>query len=190
MTLRGGWFRVQDWLTLRAHRQDLPYLRRALAIESGFRLLDVGGGTGVYTATFGRGAEEIVVLEPHDAKVRYGRLRRPNLRFVSAQAEEIPFPDDHFDRATAIVSFHHLQGPDRALDEIHRVLKAGGRLVVEEFDPQHGRGRRAHTFERIFGGNHSTFYTPDELRTKLEAHGFGGIAHERVGPGYLLTAGA
>ncbi len=131
-----------------------------------------------------------MVLEPHDATVRYGRRRRPNLRFVSAQAEEIPFPDDHFDRATAILSFHHLQGPDRALGEIHGVLKAGGRLVVGEFDPNHGRGRRASTFERTFGGNRSTFYTPDELRSKLEEHGFGGIAHETIGPGYLLTAGA
>ena len=183
-----GWFRVQDWLSVRAHRQDLPYLRRALAIESGSRLLDVGGGTGAFTAVFGQGAEEIVVLEPHDAKVRYGRRRRPNLRFISAQAEEIPFPDDYFDRVTIIVSFHHVQGPDQALEEIRRVLKAGGRFVVEEFDPNHGRGRRAHALERTFGGDQSIFYTPDELRSKLEGHGFGGIAHETVGPGYLLTA--
>jgi ubiquinone/menaquinone biosynthesis C-methylase UbiE len=188
--LRGGLLRVQDWLSVRAHRGDLPSLRRALAIESGFRLLDVGGGTGAYTAVFGQGAEEIAVLEPHEARVRYGRQRRPHLRFVSAPAEAIPFPDDHFDRVTTIVSFHHVQEPDRALEEIRRVLKAGGRFVVEEFDPNHGRGRRAHAFERTFGGDQSIFYTPDELRSKLEGHGFGAIAHEMVGPGYLMTAEA
>ena len=188
MTLRAGWFRVQDWLSVRAHRQDLPYLRRALALEPGFRLLDVGGGTGAYTAVFGQGAEEIVVLEPHDAKVRYGQQRRPNLRFVSALVEEIPFPDGHFDRTTAIVSFHHVQTPDRALEEMHRVLKAGGRLVVEEFDPSRGQRKRTHAFERTFGGDQSIFYTPDELRSKLEEHGFNGIAPEMIGPGYLLTA--
>ncbi|MFQ5918453.1 MAG: class I SAM-dependent methyltransferase [Thermoplasmata archaeon] len=188
MTLRGGLFRIQDWLSVRAHRGDLPHLRRALALEPGSRLLDVGGGTGAYTALFGQGAEEIVVLEPHEARLRYGRLRRPHLRFVSAQAEEIPLPDGHFDRVTTIVSFHHVLRPDRALEEIRRVLKARGRFVVEEFDPNHGRGRRAHAFERTFGGDQSMFYTPEELRSKLEEHGFGGIDHEMVGPGYLLTA--
>ncbi len=171
VTLRAGWFRVQDWLSVRAHRRDLPYLRRALAIEPGFRLLDVGGGTGAYTAMFGQGAEEMVVLERHDAKARYGQQRRPNLRFVAAPAEEIPFPDGHFNRTTAIVSFHHAQTPDRAPLEIHRVLKAGGRLVGEEFDPSRGRGRRTHAFERTFGGDQSIFYTPDELRSSSKSTG-------------------
>lgn len=60
--LRGGIFRVQDFFSLRAHRADLPYLRAALALEPGFRLLDMGGGTGAYTAVFAAGCEEIVVL--------------------------------------------------------------------------------------------------------------------------------
>lgn len=187
-TFRAGLFRVQDWLSLRAHRGDLPYLRRALALEPGFRLIDIGGGTGAYTAAFALGAEEIVVLEPAGARVRYGEQRRPGLRFVSARAEEIPLPEDHFDRVTAIVSFHHVHDPDRALAEIHRVLKPRGRFVVEEFDPDGARCRRAHALESTFGGGDFHFYTPEELRLTLEEHGFRGITHEMVGPGYLLTA--
>jgi demethylmenaquinone methyltransferase/2-methoxy-6-polyprenyl-1,4-benzoquinol methylase len=188
--LRAGLFRVQDWLSVRAHREDLPYLRRALALEPGFRLVDMGGGTGAYTAVFAAGCEEIVVLEPDRRKVAYGERRRPHVQFVAGQAEEIPFPDDHFDRATALVSLHHVQDQDRALQEVHRVLKPGGRFVIEEFDPREGRGKRAHIFESTFGGGHSTFFTPEDLRAKLEKHGLRGIAHEAVGPGYLLTAEA
>ncbi|MFQ5986321.1 MAG: class I SAM-dependent methyltransferase [Thermoplasmata archaeon] len=188
MGLRAGLLRVQDWLSVRAHRQDLPYLRRALAIEPGFRLLDIGGGTGAYTRVFATGCEEIVVLEPDKRKATYGERRRPNVRFVIGQVEEIPFSDDHFDRVTALVSLHHVQDHGRGLREVRRVLKPEGRFVVEEFDPRKGRGRRAHVFESTFGGGHSTFYTPDDLMAKLEEHGFSGVTFESVGPGYLAVA--
>lgn len=186
--LRAGFLRVQDFLNLRTHRRDLSRLRAALAIEPGFRLLDVGGGTGVFTAVFAKGCKEIVVLEPDARKLAYGGRRRPGLRFVHGQAEEIPFPDGQFDRAVAIVSFHHILDPDRALEEVHRVLKPSGRFVLEEFDPIRGAGKRAHFFESTFGGGQSTFYTPSDLGAKLEAHGFHGVAIEPVGPGYLVTA--
>ncbi|MFQ5907619.1 MAG: class I SAM-dependent methyltransferase [Thermoplasmata archaeon] len=188
--LRGGLLRVQDFFSLRAHRAELPSLRAALALEPTFRLLDMGGGTGAFTAVFAARCEEIVVLEPDRRKVAYGERRRPHVQFVAGQAEEIPFPDDHFDRATALVSLHHVHDQDRGLQEVHRVLKPGGRFVVEEFDPREGRGRRAHIFESTFGGSHSTFLTPEDLHARLEKHGFRGIAHEAVGPGYLLTAEA
>ncbi|MFQ6013614.1 MAG: class I SAM-dependent methyltransferase [Thermoplasmata archaeon] len=188
--LRAGFLRVQDWINLRTHRRDLPFLRAALALEPGCRLLDIGGGTGAYTAVFAAGCEEIVVLEPDGGKVAYGGRRRPGLRFVSGQAEEIPFPDGHFDRAAAIVSFHHVSDPDRALQEIHRVLRPAGRFVLEEFDPTRGPGKRAHFLESTFGGGRSTFYTPAALMARLEEHGFQATSHERVGPGYLLIAEA
>ncbi|MFQ5552285.1 MAG: class I SAM-dependent methyltransferase [Thermoplasmata archaeon] len=188
MGLRAGLLRVQDWLSVRAHRQDLPYLRRALAIEPSFRLLDIGGGTGAYTTVFAAGCEEVVVLEPDRRKAAYGERRRPNVRFVNGQAEEIPFTDDYFDRATALVSLHHVQDHDGGLREVRRVLKPPGRFVVEEFDPREGRGRRAHVFEGTFGGGHSTFYAPDDLAAKLKEHGFSEVAFEFVGPGYLAVA--
>ncbi|MEE9592150.1 MAG: hypothetical protein V3W28_01040 [Thermoplasmata archaeon] len=62
--------------------------------------------------------------------------------------------------------------------------------MVEEFDPSRGRGSRTHAFERTFGGDRSIFYAPEELQSTLEEHGFHGIAHEMVVPGYLLTADA
>lgn len=186
--LRAGLLRIQDFLTVRARRKDLPRFRALLAIEPGSRLLDVGGGTGAFTEQFADGCDEIVVLEPDAGKVRYGGRRREGLRFVHGHAEEIPFPDGYFDRAMAIVSLHHFANHDRALEEIRRVLAPSGRLVIHELDPSRGPGRRSHSLEKVFGGGHSTFFEPGELTEKLEEHGFREVAVQRAPVGYSITA--
>lgn len=188
MGLRAAVFRIQDFLGARAHRRDLPYLREALALEEGCRLLDIGGGTGAFTAQFARGCEETVVLEPDPRKVAYGARRRPHLQFLPGRAEAIPFPDGHFDRVVAIVSLHHVADPDQALEEVARVLSPAGRFIVEEFDPHRPRTHRLHALQKTFGGGSLTFFTPTQLERLLESHELRLVDVQTVGPGYLVTA--
>jgi demethylmenaquinone methyltransferase/2-methoxy-6-polyprenyl-1,4-benzoquinol methylase len=58
---------------------------------------------------------------------------RPNLTFVEANAEELPFPDKTFDAYTIAFGIRNVPRIDRALSEAYRVLKRGGRLLVLEF---------------------------------------------------------
>ncbi len=51
-------------------------------------------------------------------------------RFVTGNAHELPFPDGHFDRSVMTCVLHHLVDPERALIELRRVTRPGGRVSV------------------------------------------------------------
>jgi ubiquinone/menaquinone biosynthesis C-methylase UbiE len=100
---------------------------------SGERLLDIGCGNGAYTTALGAGFEEVygVDVEP----VRVADFRRhvdgdPKFRISVASAEALPLPDDHFDVVTAIEVIEHIVDLERAMGEIHRVLRPGGGFLV------------------------------------------------------------
>ena len=176
--------RLQDVVRARSRRPILPLLREAAQPGPSVRLLDVGGGTGAVTELFTAGCREVVVLEPDPKRVAYGQRRRPSLRFHAGQAEHLPFPDASFEVVVALVSFHHFADPDQAMREIRRVLTPSGRLVVEEFDPRRGKGK----WLRHFGEHDRTLHTPERLRGRLEAQGFGVLRVTEDSLGYLVIA--
>ena len=57
----------------------------------------------------------------------------PAPRFQQGDALQLPYPDAHFDVATVSYGLRNLADLDRGLQELHRVLKPGGRLLVLEF---------------------------------------------------------
>ena len=74
-------------------------------------------------------------MEPKQKVADYGRLHRPHIRFLQGEAENIPFPEEYFDKIIVSFSFHHFPNQDRSLEEMKRVLKLNGMLVIVESDP-------------------------------------------------------
>jgi len=164
--------RIEDRISVRRRRADLPAIRGLLAVKKGDRLLDVGGGTGALAAVLGGEEAKAVVLEPNPRKVAFGRSRHPQMEFHEGFAERMPFPDGSFDCAMAMLSFHHVEDPERALREVQRVLRPSGRFLLEEFYPASAPGALA---RRLFGrrhGGHHRFHDPEELKAALGAAGF------------------
>ena len=102
-----------------------------LDLRPGQRLLDVGGGTARVSTTLPADCTRVVV-DASLAMLRQGRGRAVLL--CAAVAERLPFPDASFDRCLFVDSLHHLLDQRRAAAESLRVLRLGGRLVVEEPD--------------------------------------------------------
>jgi SAM-dependent methyltransferase len=100
-----------------------------IAAPSTRTVLDLGAGTGKLTRILASAFERVVAVEPASAMRRMLVRRCPGVRALSGSAEDIPLPDDSADAVFAAQAFHTFDGP-RALSEIARVLRPGGRLVL------------------------------------------------------------
>jgi SAM-dependent methyltransferase len=106
-------------------REAVGLLTRGL--PGGARVLDLGAGTGKFTAMILEPRREVVALEPV-AQMRAQLARElPAVRVAAGAAEAIPFADGTFDAVFAAQAFHWFDGP-RTLAGIHRVLRPGGTL--------------------------------------------------------------
>ena len=101
---------------------------------SGKKVLDVGCGNGYVLERFAREKADVygIDITPMSIKLCNQRFDFKGIKgdFRVANAEEIPFPDNYFDCVTSMGVLHHVPDTQKAVDEIFRVLKPGGRLIV------------------------------------------------------------
>jgi demethylmenaquinone methyltransferase/2-methoxy-6-polyprenyl-1,4-benzoquinol methylase len=133
---------MNDVMSLGIHRLWKWRTVERAAVRPGMRVLDLAGGTGDLAAAFAPRVGErgrVTVCDINASMLAVGRDRlldqgrAGNLDFVQADAEVLPFPDESFDRVTIAFGLRNVTRKERALAEMRRVLKAGGRLLVLEF---------------------------------------------------------
>ncbi len=111
-------------------RHAYPALGFALEVGTaqGIRARSMAGlHAGVHVTGIDRSEELLSVAATDTAEVR-------NLNFLKADVYELPFADNTFDFIYARLVFMHLSDPLKALANLHRVLKPGGRLLIEDAD--------------------------------------------------------
>lgn len=109
---------------------------RAVAPKRGERILDLAAGTGTSSMAFVPSGAHVVAADFSRGMIAEGRRRHgdvPNLEFVQADATDLPFQDGEFDAVTMSFGLRNVNDPRRALRELRRVTKPGGRIVVCEF---------------------------------------------------------
>ena len=143
-------------------------------VRAGDRALDLGCGTGEFTAELAQAGAVAVGVDVADAAIERARARHPGLDFRLVPIDgPLPFEDNSFDLVWASEVIEHVADTAGWLSEVRRVLAPAGRLLMTT--PSHGRLRVA-----IFGlerfaeplGDHLHLYTKRSLRELLDEFGF------------------
>ncbi|UCE88532.1 MAG: bifunctional demethylmenaquinone methyltransferase/2-methoxy-6-polyprenyl-1,4-benzoquinol methylase UbiE [Pseudomonadota bacterium] len=133
---------MNDLMSMGIHRLWKRYTIEMCGVHAGNRVLDLAGGTGDLATRFARlvGPQGLVVLaDINESMLKVGRERLidkgmvGNVKYVQADAEALPFPDNYFDRITIAFGLRNVTDKNRALRSMLRVLKPGGALLVLEF---------------------------------------------------------
>ncbi|MER7798241.1 demethylmenaquinone methyltransferase [Microbacterium sp. NPDC096154] len=109
---------------------------RAVTPRPGERILDLAAGTGASSISLARSGAAVVAADFSPGMIAEGRRRHGdvrNLEFVEADATALPFGDAEFDAVTMSFGLRNVKQPKKALAELLRVTKPGGRLVICEF---------------------------------------------------------
>lgn len=116
-------------------------LRRFLAPGPDWRVADFGSGAGLFTTELAPVADTVFAVDVRrDLHTVYREHGIPaNVTPVTADFANLPFPDNHLDGGVSIRTYHH--GFESALDEIARVVRPGGRLVIVDWSAT-GAGER------------------------------------------------
>jgi len=133
---------MNDLMSFGIHRVWKRYTIEMSGVRPGHNVLDLAGGTGDLAAKFARivGQEgSVTVADINDSMLKVGRERlldkgiAGNVEYVQANAECLPFPDNHFDAITIAFGLRNVTDKDAALRSMYRVLKPGAPLLILEF---------------------------------------------------------
>ena len=105
----------------------------AVAAKPGERILDIAAGTGTSSAALAKSGADVVAVDFSKGMIDVGRRKHPSISFVEADASKLPFAAGEFDAVTISFGLRNIEDPKKALAEMYRVTKPGGRLVVCEF---------------------------------------------------------
>lgn len=137
MTIRSRIFALTyDRMIAKAERAGLAAHRAAVLAGVTGRVLEIGGGTGANLVHYGPGVACLTLTEPDPAMLK--RLRRraeelaPTATVLRATAEDLPFDDAVFDVVVSTLTLCSVGDQRRAVGELRRVLRPGGRLLFVE----------------------------------------------------------
>jgi len=131
---------MNDLMSLGLHRLWKIFTIETSAVKAGDRVLDVASGTGDLARAFAKrvGPQgEVWITDINRPMLEVGRDRLADsgllLPLAQCDAEKLPFPANHFDCVSVAFGLRNMTHKERALAEMRRVLRPGGRLLVLEF---------------------------------------------------------
>ena len=137
---------------------------------------DLGSGSGHITAALAPFVKNVIAVDGSSAMLEAARNRlkeTPNVELRLGELESLPINNNQLDAAILVLVLHHLPEPEKAISEVARVIRPGGRLVIVDMLP-HDRDYYRQQMGHIWLG-----FSEDQLNHYLESTEFEGI---RIGP--------
>ena len=181
---------IWDETTSEKDTTKLKRMARRLSIKPGSTVLDVGTGTGVFTpfllSKIGRNGQ-IVALDFAEEMLRKAQAKgsNGNIDYLHADVTNIPLGEEIFDIVICYSSFPHFQNKPRALAEMNRVIKTGGKLFICHTSSQ---TKINEIHRQIPAVENDTIPDEDEIQIMLSIAGFTDIMIEDSSESYLASA--
>ena len=202
---------MNDLMSAGLHRAWKAYTVMVANLREGDQVLDIAGGTGDLALAFSKkvgSTGRVVHTDINQAMLSVGRDRLINLGVVLptlvCDAEQLPFPDNHFDLVSVAFGLRNMTHKDVALREMCRVLKPRGRLLVLEFSKVAKPLEKAYDWysfsvlprlgKLVAGDDASYRYLAesirmhpgqDELKTLMQQSGFGHVDYHNMTGGIV-----
>lgn len=163
----------------KADDQVTARFRTALGGAGQGNVLDVACGPGVVTAALAPGAASVTAFDATEpmlerARARCARAGLANVDFRCGDAENLPFADAQFDGVVTRLAVHHFADPQRAVNEMFRVLRPGGTAVIVDVvsseDAEESSLQNA--IERLRDPSHVRMLPPSALDACVVRAGF------------------
>ena len=128
---------MNDITSLGIHREWKNNLINWMAPQKNQKLADIAGGTGDIARKFlNNGGHSAYIIDINEEMIKSGKVNKKslkNIKWLVASAEDIPIVDNTFERATMGFGLRNITNRAKALKEVHRILKPGGRFICLEF---------------------------------------------------------
>ena len=158
MSLKEYFDRVaQDWDRLQSRFFSKEVREKAITktrVEKGKLAADIGAGTGFMTAGLIKKDLRVIAVDQSKAmqdemKEKFASVKEIEYRL--GEADKLPIPDDTVDYAFANMYLHHVKSPPKAILEMVRILKTGGKLVITDMDEHEFEFLREEQHDRWMG---------------------------------------
>jgi ArsR family transcriptional regulator len=167
----GQWDKLRDELF-----GDRFYLAAMAAFaDRDWMVGDLGCGTGQVSAAMAPFVSRVIAVDASAAMLQAARKRLAsdgpgsNIELRRGELEALPIDDATLDAATLVLVLHHIPQPERAIAEVARVLKPGGRLVIVDMLP-HDREAYKQQMGHVWLG-----FSEEHVRQMATANGFGAV---------------
>ena len=171
----GQWDRLRDELF-----GDRVHLAAVAALaEADWVVGDLGCGTGQLSAVLAPFVARIVAVDASTAMLQAAKKRLARFGHIDlrrGELESLPIDDARLDLATLMLVLHHVPEPERAVAEVARVVKPGGRVVIADMLP-HDRDSYRHQMGHVWLG-----FSEDHIHRMLGESGFAAIRVVPVPP--------
>jgi SAM-dependent methyltransferase len=164
---------------IHANGVDLPVMLQQANLIGDELVLDAGTGAGHAAILFAPHVQQIIAIDLSTQMLEQGQIsaakrKIPNVSFVLGDVEQLQYEDETFDLVVSRYSAHHRPNPQKGINEIHRVLKPEGRLLlgdivsIEDFAVD----TFLQTIEMLRDKSHVRDHTVAQWRSMLHAAGF------------------
>jgi len=142
-------------------------------VEAGKIAVDIGAGTGFVTEGLIQKGLQVMAVDRSDLMLEEMRKRFSDvegIEYFEGESEKLPLPDESVDYVFANMYLHHVESPLKAIKEMRRILKSGGKLVITDMDK--------HAFEFLKREHHDRWMGFDrkDIRKWLEEAGLKNMA--------------